>query len=568
MLRELHLRDLGVIHEAGVELSPGLNVVTGETGVGKTLLVTSLALLLGARGHARLVRDGAGEAVVSAVVGISETMRAALAQRGVEVEHDVLAENDAEIVLVRRLSSDGRSRAWVGGQLATSSTLADVGELLVEIHGQGAGFALARPAAQLAAVDALAGNAGVLKNYRDALDALRSLDAEGERLRAGEDTREREIELYLHQIDEIERAELEADEEDTIGASMARLEHAERLRELGRLALTLTGAEGASGELAQAHKTLQAAAAIDPTIAEIVDRLAGLAAETAEVSREVRAWSELLEADPALSGLQLERLHERKSLISNLKRKYGNAIDEILSVAEDARARLGESRDADIRIASIDADVAAARTEVDELAAELSKRRHRAGKRLSELVSAELPALALPNAVFEVSLEDTELTKDGGDRVRFGFSSSRGSSTDDIGKIASGGEMSRAMIAITLALAQTHDVPVLVFDEADQGVGGEAALELGRRLSRLGRSHQVLVVSHLPQLAAFADRHIAVRRSGDGVEVEVLDPAQRLAEVSRMLAGLESSERGRAHAGELLELAASERAAAMPANTA
>jgi DNA repair protein RecN (Recombination protein N) len=270
----------------------------------------------------------------------------------------------------------------------------------------------------------------------------------------------------------------------------------------------------------------------------------------------VRSWSETLDADPA----QLDALRERRALIATLKRKYGTTIAEVLEAGDVARVRLEELSGADERITSIEADVEAARDRTIALAGELTKRRRKAAKQLTKLVRVELPALALPGAMFDVRHEGAEPTESGADRIEFLFSSSAAKTPEPIGKIASGGELSRAMIAVTLALATAHAVPVLVFDEADQGIGGEAALELGRRLARLGRSHQVLVVSHLPQIAAFADRHITVRRRGDDVEVDVLDGADRLAEISRMLAGLETSELARAHAAELLDLASAEAA--------
>jgi DNA repair protein RecN (Recombination protein N) len=548
VLVELHLRDLGVIGQASVELSPGLNVVTGETGVGKTLLVSSLGLLTGARGHARLVREGASEAVVQAVVVPTPAVRAVLADQG--------GGDDEDLVLVRRVSSDGRSRAWIAGQLAPVSMLADLGESLVELHGQGAGFALARPNAQLAAVDALAGNADVLEAYRTALAVLRGLERDRDALAAGEATREREIELLTHQAEEIERAALEEGEEDAVAVALSRLEHAERLGTVGSEVGALAGAEGAAGALTEAHKTMQTAAAVDPDAAALATRLGALAAEASELGRDVRVWADTLDGDPG----QLDALRERKALLAALKRKYGTTVADVIVAGVDARRRLDELTSADERIAVVDGEIADARATVERAAAELTKRRRKACTRLTDLVGAELPALALPSAMFEVKHEQTEMTESGADAVEFLFSSSRSTTPDGIGRIASGGELSRVMIAITLALAQTHAVPVLVFDEADQGIAGEAALELGRRLARLGRTHQVLVVSHLPQIAAFADRHIAVRRTADDVKVEVLDPAGRLAEVSRMLAGLESSELARAHAGELLALAQDERA--------
>jgi DNA repair protein RecN (Recombination protein N) len=545
-LRELHLRDLGVIADVSVELSPGLNVITGETGVGKSLLMTSLALLTGARGSARLVREGASDAVVQAVIRPPDEVRAAVEEHGVPP--------DEELVLVRRLGADGRSRAWLGGQLVPVATLAQIGEALVQIHGQAAGFALARPSEQLAAVDALAGNADLLVRFRGALRALRELEAEDVRLRTEHAMRQREEELLRYQVDEIERAALSVGEEEEVAVAMARLEHAERLGRIGADVLSLAGTDGAAGALSQAHKLFADATALDASASELVSRLGDVTAELSELVREIRDWTDGMDADPA----GLEVLRERRALISSLKRKYGGSVEEILSALESARSRLAASADADHRLTTIHDDIARARADVDASAVELTKRRRAAAKRLRKLVSDELPSLALPAAVFDVRVESGALTESGADRIAFVFSSSPSKTPDEIGKVASGGELSRAMIAVTLALAQTDPVPVLVFDEADQGIGGEAALEVGRRLARLGRSHQVLVVSHLPQIAAFADRHIAVRRRGDDVEVEALADADRLVEISRMLAGLETSELARAHAAELLSLASAE----------
>lgn len=546
-LLELHLRDLGVIADASVELSPGLNVVTGETGVGKTLLVTSLALLTGARASARLVREGAGEAVVQGVIRPPGGALAALGEHA--------ATDDEDVVLVRRLAADGRSRAWAGGQLVPVTSLAEIGEALVQIHGQGSGFALARPATQLAAVDAMADNSRLLASYRDALHALRRLEDESKRLSAQATDREREIELLRHHVEEIERAALGPDEDERIAGTISRLEHAERLGTIGAEVLALAGTDAAAGQLAQAHKLLQDAASFDPSASNLASRLADATAEVAELVRDIRMWTDTLEADPE----QLELLRERRALIASLKRKYGSTIDEIISTQRDARSRVEELTDAQGRIGTIGGELAEAQTTTFALAAELTKRRRRAAKRLSKLVSDELPSLALPTAVFDVVVGPDEITETGADRVEFVFSSSRSRSPDAIARIASGGELSRAMIAVTLALASNDAVPVLVFDEADQGIGGEAALEVGRRLARLGRTHQVLVVSHLPQIAAFADRHIAVRRERDDVEVEVLSESGRLDEISRMLAGLGSSGLARAHAAELLSLARDER---------
>jgi DNA repair protein RecN (Recombination protein N) len=547
VLLEVHLSNLGLIDDAAVELSPGLNVVTGETGVGKTLLVTSVALLTGARGNARLVRSGAAEAVVQGVFAPDGSLVDVLAAAGIDARD--------ELVLVRRLGRDGRSRAVVGGQLSPVSALQEIGSRLIEIHGQGAGSALGDPSTQLAALDAFAGTADELRAYREALGRLRTLERERDALKGDERTRDREIELLSYQVDEITRAELAPDEEDDLATALARLEHGERLAAIGAEVVALIDADGAGGQLATAFRSLQGAASLDPSAAMLVERLGSATIELAELAREIRAWTDGLESDPA----RLERLRERRALIGSLKRKYGATVDEIIAFGAEASRRLDEIGSSAERLATIGADVERSRNDVDALAGSLSERRTEAAKRLTELVSAELPALALPNAIFRVACEARELSETGRDRVSFLFSSSRSKAPEPIGKIASGGELSRAMIAVTLALASSHRIPVLVFDEADQGVGGEAALHLARRLARLARSHQVLVVSHLPQIAAFADRHILVRRSGDEIAVAALEGRDRLAEISRMLAGLGSSDLAKAHAAELIDMAARER---------
>jgi DNA repair protein RecN (Recombination protein N) len=538
VLREIHIRGLGVIGDAQVELVPGLNVVTGETGVGKTLLITSLNLLTGARGAARLVGP-AGEALVQAVVA-----------RGAWTPED-MDESDDDVLIVRRLGADGRSRAWVDGRLVPLSVLTEIGGRLVEVHGQGAGFALAQSSHQLAAIDSLARNDGVLRRYRSALDEVRTLERALASLQQDAAGRERELDVLGYQLAEIERASLDPDEDEQLAVAIPRLEHAERLASIGDEAVELVGAEGAAGELAQAHRSMEGASAIDGDAHPLVVRLGDLAAEASELARDIRVWSSSLAGDPA----ELERLRERKALVSTLKRKFGASVEQILAFAAGARERLALLENADDEIDALAARIGSARGTLEAIASELTTRRAKAAKQLTKLVSAELPALALPNAAFSVNVSPTEATEHGSDRVEFLFSSSRSREPEAIGKIASGGELSRAMVGVTLALATAHEIPVLLFDEADQGVGGEAALELGRRLQRLGRTHQVLVVSHLPQIAAFADRQIAIRRAGDDVRIDVVEAEERLAEISRMLAGLERSDLARAHAKELLALA-------------
>lgn len=548
VLRELHIRDLGVIREASVSFDPGLNVITGETGVGKTLLVTGMRAITGGRASSGLVAEGADEACVEAIIDPPSSARPQL----LELDLDP----GEELVIARKIGSDGRSRAWLGGRLVPASTLAELD--LVQLCGQGSGSALARPAAQLAAIDALASNGELVTSFRSVRARSQELVGETRRLRAEVDGTAQQAELLAFQVAEIDRAELEVGEDEALEAEISKLEHAERLNELAIGALELVGPEGAAGAVAEAHKLLEPGLRFDPSLQPLVDRLADAAAETAELGREIRMWAEGLDGDPS----RLDGLRERRALIATLRRKYGSTVADILAVADEARRKLEGLESGEGRLGTIESELEAAQAKAASLADELSIRRRDAAGRLTELVSAELPALALPRASFEVVCTSTEeLTADGRDSITFVFSADRRRRAEPIGKVASGGELSRAMIATTLALASVHEVGVLVFDEADQGVGGEAALELARRLSRLASGHQVLVVSHLPQIAAFADRHIVVDKGDDGeVSVQIVTAEQRLTELSRMLAGLESSERARAHAAELLELAGAERA--------
>ncbi len=548
MLEELYVRNLGVLGEASVAFSPGLNVVTGETGAGKTLLVASLLLLTGSRSDARMVSQGAEEAVVEAVLTLPDEQRRHLVDHGLE--------DAAEVVVVRKVGADGRSRAWVNGRLAPIGALGEVCGRLVEVLGQGSSFALARPQAQLEALDELAGTGTVLKAYRTALACVRDMTAERDRHAREEQALARERELLEFQASEIETAALMPGEDDLLASEIGRLEHAERLTVTGAEGAALVGSDGAAGRLAEAHKMLEDSARLDPGLETLAARVGALAAEAAEAAWDLRSWAEDLEPDPA----RLEALRERAALVTGLKRKYGGSIDDVVAFGAEARSRLTELSGADARAVELEQALAALEAEVEGLARDLTRRRSRAAGRLAEAVQAELPALGLPNAVFEVScdVQDT-LGEHGRDRVAFRFSAHPARSPDLLGKVASGGELSRLMIAVTLALAAAHRVPVLVFDEADQGIGGEAALEVAGRLARLGRTHQVLVVSHLPQVAAFADRHLCVRKEDGSVGIEALTDGARLGEISRMLGGLGSSDLARAHAAELVQLARAQR---------
>ncbi len=545
MIRELHVRGLAVLSDVYVELAPGLNVLTGETGAGKTLVVTSLRLLAGSRADARLIAQGAKEALVQAVFETPE---------------------QGELIVARRLAPDGRSRAWVDGRIVPSSQLAELCAPLVHVVGQGAGFELASGAAQLRSLDALAGNDQLLREYREALTRLRRCGTALEQLSAEERARQREMEFCRFQAEEIEGAGLTPGEEEALAGELSRLENSERLAEDAARVQALLSSEEASGALAEAWKVLESAARLDPQAQGLALRVAELVDSAQEVARDARHWAAGLEPDP----VRLDQVRERSALLGALKRKYGETVEDILAAGRAARSKLAELESAEGREAGLQQEVATLEPAVREMAVALSERRHLAAQLLARRVNSELPALALPKAQFEVRCERREIpTENGTDVVEFRFSADRGGAPQPLGKVASGGELSRTMIAVTLALSgadeesssevtsATHGVDsVLVFDEADQGVGGRAALELASRLRRLGNRRQVIVVSHLPQIAAFASRHVCVRSGASGVRVEVLTGDDRLLEVSRMLAGLGESATARAHAAELIALGA------------
>ncbi|MGH2540551.1 MAG: DNA repair protein RecN [Actinomycetota bacterium] len=539
MLRELHISGLGVIDDLDLSLHPGLNVFTGETGAGKTMITVGLALALGARGSATLVREGSGAARVQALFDRSEAA-------------DGWTDDD-ELLLARSVSAEGKGSARIGGQLATASALASLGASLVEVHGQHQAQRLLDPVVQTAFLDRFAGDAhlGDVTAYRRVADELRRARVSLDELREATRTRERELDLLAYQTREIESVMPRPGEVDDLMAEEARLAHVERLLEAGAVAeAALAGDDVSVDGLSIAVRALDEAAALDPEVRAIADRAAALMAEIAELARDVRVYRESLVADPD----RLQGVRERIGALKALQRKYGESDADVLDYLAEASSRLGELQGADERLSSL-AD------EVDELeqraareAAAISGVRRSAGPRLAAAIQLELEELGMPGATLEVALEPLEVLGPGGaERAELRFASSPGLPPAPLSKTASGGELSRTMLACRSVMADLDDIPTLVFDEVDAGIGGRAGLAVGRRLARLVRGRQVLVVSHLPQIACFADRHVRVTKHGDAAAIEVLDDTGRVAELSRMLAGLEQSASAVSHAEELLD---------------
>jgi DNA repair protein RecN (Recombination protein N) len=545
VLRELHIGGLGVIEDLDLELHPGLNVLTGETGAGKTMVTVGLALALGARAGSALVRDGSSAARVQARFDAPE---------GAEEWLD-----DGELLLARTVSADGKSTGRIGGQLATASSLAAVGTALVEVHGQHQAQRLLAPAAQTAFLDRFAGDAHLLAlaAYLETFDRWHATRVALAELTEASRGREREIDLLGYQVREIEAISPHPGETEALESEQARLAHVERLLEQAAVAEdALAGETSLADGMGVVASALEDAARHDGAADELARRAAGLAAEIAELARDTRSYRESLAPDPA----RLQQVRERLSALGGLRRKYGSTEDDVLTFLAATSARLDALATADERLDELAAEAEVLSDSLRERGAVLTSGRTAAAPTLAHAVERELHELGMPGAAVEVVLVATpDPGSTGYERVELGLSAAPGQRVAPLAKAASGGELSRTMLACRSVLADLDDIPTLVFDEVDAGIGGEAGLAVGRRLASLAQGRQVLVVTHLPQIACFADRHIFVDKQAGTATARVLDDDERIRELSRMLAGLTGSDGAITHAEELLAAASATR---------
>ena len=590
MLAQLRIRDLGVIDDALLELSAGLNVVTGETGAGKTMVVTGLGLLLGARADSGSVRTGAATTVVE---GLADPVpghraRARVAEAG--------GDADGELVLVRTLTAQGRSRAHVGGRAAPVGVLAEVGELLVAVHGQADQWRLRRPEEHRALLDDFGGQAvrGPRQAYEQEYARAATLTAELARVSDLERDRDVESQVLRAELDRLADLDPQPGEEDALAAEDARLAHVDALREAAeRARAALAGGDdgsgAGSGEGAGAAEALGAARAAlaggadhDETLAQLERRVAELGYLAADITAELSGYLAGLDADPARHAW----VQERRSQLGALLRRRGPTTADVLAWGERAAIRLAELDSATERAGEIEEELRACRGRLRHRADELTDARREAAGELARRVTAELAQLAMASARVEVVVEPTPRPgPHGADTVQIALAANPGSPARSVAKAASGGELSRIMLAIEVVIADAlrrseysdpaaaggSAVPTFVFDEVDAGVGGRAGLAIGRRLAALSRSAQVVVVTHLPQVAAFADRHLVVHKTSDGhvtaSGVRAVTGDDRLAELARMMAGTDS-DIAREHAADLLAEAARRRDAPTDADDA
>jgi DNA repair protein RecN (Recombination protein N) len=531
LLADLRVRDLGVIEDVTVGFGAGLNVLTGETGAGKTLLVDALHLLLGGRADAGAVRAGASEAVVEG--------------------RFVDEAGEAETVLARSVSATGRSRAEVDGRMVTVAALAEVGAGLVELHGQHQHRALVTPSAQRRALDAF-GRVDTAP-LRAARRRLAVLEEELAGLGGDAAQREREADLLRFQVEEIAAAAIESPDEDvSLAAEEETLSRVTEHRQAVAGALDLlVDADGAS--VADVLAKTSGLLGGHLGLAEVEARVRGLMAEVSDVAAELRRLGDAFEDDPA----RLDEVRRRRQLLFDLGRKYGPGLDGVVATLGRARARLAELETASARAAELEAAAAAARRAVDDAAAVVATGRRRSGPELAAAVERTLQGLAMAGARLVVDVDGPGPA----DEVVFRLAANRGEPFQPLAKAASGGELARTMLAVRLAVGGTAGV--LVFDEVDAGIGGRAADAVGHALARLGARYQVIVVTHLAQVAARAEHHLSVskvERSGRTFStVAVLDGEARVLELGRMLSGDPDSDVARAHARELLGRAGSPR---------
>ncbi|WP_405852857.1 DNA repair protein RecN [Streptomyces sp. NBC_00090] len=575
VLEEMRIRSLGVIDDAVVELSPGFTAVTGETGAGKTMVVTSLGLLLGGRADPALVRIGAASAVVEGRISVPAGGPAAVRaeEAGAELDEGVL-------LVSRTISAEGRSRAHLGGRSVPVGLLAELADELVAVHGQTDQQGLLKPARQRGALDRYAGEAVSvpLAAYGEAYRRLRAVTGELEEITTRARERVQEADLLRFGLAEIEAVAPRAGEDVELAAEAERLGHAEALASAAALAHgALAGnpedpeAVDATTLVAGAGRALEAVRSHDAALASLADRMGEISILLGDVAGELAGYADDLDADP----LRLAAVEERRASLTQLTRKYGRDGEgtvALLAWAEESAARLGELDGDDDRIEELTAERDRLRDELSVLAQGLTDARTETADRFAAAVTAELASLAMPHArvSFDISqTEDPEGVEVGGRRVAYGPSGADevelllaphpGAPPRPIAKGASGGELSRVMLAVEVVFAGTDPVPTYLFDEVDAGVGGKAAVEIGRRLAKLAKTAQVVVVTHLPQVAAFADRQLLVEKTNDGSVtrsgVTVLEGEERVRELSRMLAGQEDSETARAHAEELLATA-------------
>jgi DNA repair protein RecN (Recombination protein N) len=554
VLQELRVENLLLLDRAELRLAPGLNVLTGETGAGKTLLAQALDLLLGGRARAGLVRGQAPEAYVEGVFACPPGLAG----------FEILPTGAEEIVLARRVWPDGRTRAYVCGRSATVADLRELGGRLLAFYGQHEHRKLMLSTAQLDVLDAHCGSEHLARRERvaEAYEQVRELEQRVSELEALAAGRERELDLLAFELEEIEAADPTEEEAQALREERGRLLHLELLRSAAAAGLDALGGEGGAREvMAQAARAMEGAADVDPRLRPLLERLQGLLYEAEDLGAELRAYALGVEEPPG----RLEEVEERLAIVQRLERKHGGSIAEVLRHAERCRRRRAELEHAEVALEGARAELGAARLQLERLAGELRERRTQAAPQLAAAVRSRLAELAMPEATFEIELRPRPegCGPRGADAVEMVIAPNPGVAAGPLRDIASGGELSRVMLALLSvahgAADDPQSAPLLVFDEIDAGIGGHTARAVGHQLRELARGRQIVCITHLPQVAALAERHFTIvkdtRTTPTTTTVSELTGDRVVGEIVRMLGAGEGDRAASQHARQLLRAA-------------
>ena len=573
-LEEISIRNLGIIEESHLELSPGLNVLTGETGAGKTMILTALHLVLGGKADSALVRHSSDRLSTSATFSLPPVLSKDFSEK---IENSGCAIEDNQLIFARSVTSDGKSKASANATSVPASALAELSTELIEIHGQSANVQLSKPARQRELLDRFGGTsvAGALEKYSSTYSAYLELRDRIKAMKNASSKRGAEIAELEDFLTGWSKLKAVRNEYSSIIDEISRLSSVEDLRQAASIAAgSVTEEEaGALTALGIAKRALESAKGRDSRLDAISDQISESFYILDEASRDLLSYQTSLEADPD----RLNHLQERRATLNAFLKKWAGSGDPdeefvLLSArAKSGRENIADLKGGDERVAELENELKSIKQDLLRCASELTKVRTEAAKTLSNEVSAELKHLSMPHTELIVDintpdysglLKESDFTQQGCDDISISIKAHATASKVAIGKGASGGEMSRIMLALEVVIAKTHPVGTYIFDEVDAGVGGKAAIEVGRRLNLLSKSAQVIVVTHLPQVAAWADTHFRVEKRSDGLivesGVEKLSESDRVEEIARMLAGLEESTSALEHAAELLAMRGSE----------
>lgn len=551
MLLELRIRNLAVIDTVTLPLATGLNVLTGETGAGKSLIVGALTFLLGERAASDRVREGAEKASVEGVFDVVDNtaLRALLDERGIEVDESL-------VILRREVSRTGRSRAWINGTSVTAAMLSDVGAHLVSVHGQHESRQLLDAEMQRELLDAYAGASDTAAVVRQHYATVRDIDSRVRHLEQQQREAAQQVDYLRFVASEIDAAQLEPGEIERLDVEIQRLSHAEELQANAQQAIDVLAGEEASAltSLSIVRRALQSLTRIDREAARYESQLEESIVSLGELVRDVEHYASGIESDPE----RLRVVEARRAEVRGLLRKYGPTVEDALATAARAREQLALATDDAGDLDTLATRRDAAMKELQQAAGALTKLRRKGAVRLADEVTALLPELGMPQGRFEVLLDKVaEVGAHGAESARFNATLNAGAEMRPLGRIASGGELSRLMLALSTVLARLQQVNTLVFDEVDAGIGGEVAWQVGALMQRVAAHHQVLAISHLAQIAVFAHHHVVVHKEAGGVvttaDTTVVSGDARTLEIARMLGGDADRAVSRAHARELLE---------------